>query len=105
MPHVEYLAVLAGGWSALVWTDCRYAGILRQWRRLLVVVALNLSLFLACGYWRSDPRRVIGVWPLPGVPVEELLLLAMVTYASLVLWRIAMTVRRRAPAEMKVKSR
>jgi lycopene cyclase domain-containing protein len=101
--HVEYLAILLAAWASLALTDVRYAGVWRCWRRLAAVIALNLVLFLSWdslgfhrGYWRSDPRRVAGLWPLPGVPVEEFVLLAMVTYAAVVLWRIAQhgTVRR-----------
>ncbi|MHB8577162.1 MAG: lycopene cyclase domain-containing protein [Dehalococcoidia bacterium] len=110
MSHVEYLAILAAGWASLLWADRRYAGVLRQWRRLLSIIALNLTLFLTWdsvgvhrGYWRSDPYRVLGIWPLPGVPIEELILLAMVTYASLVLWRIASTAGRRAVAEAPMR--
>lgn len=102
MQHGEYLAVLAAGWTALVWVDRRFGTrVLGDWR-LVVVVAVNLVLFLGWdslgvhrGYWRSDPRRVLGLWPLPGVPVEELVLLAMISYAAIVLWQLACVLRPR----------
>lgn len=96
MAHVEYALLLTGGWASLVWVDVYFGvGVLRGWRRLLAVLAVCLALFLGWdslgvqrGYWRSEPARVLGVWVLPGVPIEEVALLAMVTFASIVLWRL-----------------
>ncbi|HZQ36397.1 MAG TPA: lycopene cyclase domain-containing protein [Dehalococcoidia bacterium] len=96
MAHVEYLLLLCAGWGSLLWVDRRYGtGVLRCWRRLLPTLAICLGLFLAWdslgvhrGYWRSRPSRVLGIWILPGVPIEELLLLSMITFASIVLWRL-----------------
>ncbi len=102
MAHVEYLLLLGAGWCSLLWVDRRYrTDVLRQWRRFLVVLAVCLALFLGWdslgvhrGYWRSLPNRVIGVWMLPGVPLEEVVLLSMITFASIVLWRLVNGARR-----------
>jgi len=99
--HVEYLFLLAGGLLSLVWVDSHYrTRVLRQWRRLAVVETVVLLLFLGWdsfgvhrGYWRSRPERVAGLWPLPGVPVEEFVLLAMIGYGAIVLWRLVQTIR------------
>ncbi len=99
MAHIEYLLLLAGGLLSLVWVDSHYrTEVLRQWRRLAVVEAVVLLLFLGWdslgvhrGYWRSRPERVAGLWPLPGVPVEEFILLAMIGYGAIVLWRLVLS--------------
>ncbi|SRR5579871_266041 len=96
MAHVEYLALLGAGWGSLLWVDWRFRlGVLRCWRRLLATLAVCLTLFLGWdslgvhrGYWRSRPERVLGLWVLPGVPLEEVILLAMITFAAIVLWRL-----------------
>jgi lycopene cyclase domain-containing protein len=96
MAHVEYLLLLCAGWGSLLWVDRRFGtGVLRRWRRLLATLAVCLALFLGWdslgvhrGYWRSRPQRVLGIWVLPGVPLEEVVLLAMITFASIVLWRL-----------------
>jgi lycopene cyclase domain-containing protein len=96
MAHAEYLLLLCAGWGSLLWVDRRCGtGVLRCWRRFLPTLAICLGLFLAWdslgvhrGYWRSRPSRVLGIWILPGVPVEELVLLAMISFASIVLWRL-----------------
>lgn len=109
MAHVEYFFILVCGWIALLCVDAHYrVGVAARWRRLCIVELLTLMFFLGWdslgvhrGYWRTRPERVIGVWPLPGVPVEEFVLLAMITYAAVVLWRLITVVRPRvrAPAE------
>lgn len=96
MAHVEYLLLLCAGWGSLLWVDWRYGtGVLCCWRRLLATLAICLTLFLGWdslgvhrGYWRSRPERVLGVWILPGVPLEEMILLSMITFAAIVLWRL-----------------
>jgi len=88
--------LLCAGWSSLLWVDRHFAvGVLRCWRRLLPTLAVCLALFLGWdslgvhrGYWRSRPERVLGFWVLPGVPIEEVILLSMITFASIVLWRL-----------------
>jgi len=105
--HGEYLAILAGAWLSLLWVDGRYGtGVRRRWRRLLVVEVVTIALFLAWDslgvhrhYWRSEPGRVVGIWPLPGVPLEELILLTMITYGAVVLWRLIDVVQRRSAGE------
>jgi lycopene cyclase domain-containing protein len=96
MAHVEYLSLLLAGVLSLLWVDQHYrTHVFRQWRRLAVVEAVVLVLFLSWdslgvhrGYWRSRPERVAGLWPLSGVPVEEFVLLAMIGYATIVLWQL-----------------
>lgn len=96
MAHVEYLLLLGAGWGSLLWVDRSFGtGVLRCWRRLLATLAVCLPLFLGWdslgvhrGYWRSRPARVVGVWVLPGVPLEEIVLLSMITFAAVVLWRL-----------------
>jgi lycopene cyclase domain-containing protein len=103
MAHVEYLLLLLLGWCSLLWVDHRYGcGVLRHWRRFGVVLAVCLTLFLGWdslgvhrGYWRSEPGRVLDVWVLPGVPVEEVVLLSLIVYASIVLWRLLCALPRR----------
>ncbi len=97
LAHIEYLVLLAGGWLSLLWVDLHYGtGVLASGRRLLIAEAVTLSVFLAWdslgvhrGYWRSRPERVVGLWPLPGVPIEEFILLAMIAYGAIVLWRLS----------------
>ncbi len=106
LAHVEYLMLLAGGWLSLLWVDFRVRlEVIATGRRLVIVEAITLSLFLAWdslgvhrGYWQSRPERVVGLWPLPGVPIEEFVLLAMITYGAIVLWRLSAHLTRRDDA-------
>ncbi len=107
--HAEYLILLIAGWLSLLWVDLHYGTeVLASGRRLFIAEGITLSIFLAWdslgvhrGYWRSRPARVVGLWPLPGVPVEEFLLLAMITYGAIVLWRLSaiLTGRSEAPGQ------
>jgi lycopene cyclase domain-containing protein len=98
--HVEYAVLLAFAWASLIWADLRFdLGVLRRRRRLLGTLAVCLPLCLLWdsigvhfGVWASDPARVLGLWPLPGVPIEELFLLALIVYAAIVLWQVVQRV-------------
>lgn len=97
MSHVEYALLLALCWASLVWTDLHFSlDVLRRPRRLAGTLAICLvacllwdSLGVHRGYWSSNPARVLDVWVLPGVPLEEPFLLALIVYAAIVLWQIA----------------
>lgn len=96
MSHVEYAMLLAAAWVSLLWTDLHFSiGVLRQRRRLALTLVVCLvacliwdSVGVHRGYWSSNPQRVVGIWVLPGVPLEEPFLLALIVYASLVLWQM-----------------
>jgi lycopene cyclase domain-containing protein len=96
MEHAEYVLLLGVGWGSLLLVDRRFGtGVSMRWRRLLPVLLVTVASGLAWdsvgvhrGYWRSDPGRVLGIWPLPGVPIEEFLLLGLMGFAAIVLWRL-----------------
>ncbi|GIF95303.1 lycopene cyclase domain-containing protein [Catellatospora citrea] len=76
-----YLAVLLGCLLCALWLEpVLRVGVLRQWRRLLVVAVPVVLVFgawdlaaIAAGHWSFDHRQVLGVWLPGGMPLEELL--------------------------------
>jgi lycopene cyclase domain-containing protein len=108
MAHLEYALLLAAAWASVLWTDLHFGlGIARQRRRLLGTLAVCLAFCLAWDslgvhqdIWSSNPHRVLGIWVLPGVPLEEVFLLGLIVYVSIVLWQIA----QRSWAAGKTKS-
>ncbi|MEU8074105.1 lycopene cyclase domain-containing protein [Catellatospora citrea] len=76
-----YLAVLLGCLLCALWLEpVLRVGVLRQWRRLLVVAVPVVLVFgawdlaaIAAGHWSFDHDQVLGVWLPGGMPLEELL--------------------------------
>ena len=103
--HIEYAVLLVFAWLSLIWADLRFdLGVLRQPRRFAATLAICLPLCLIwdsigvhVGVWASAPARVLGLWPLPGVPIEECFLLALIVYAAIVLWQVVQRIGNRAP--------
>lgn len=84
--RLTYLAVLSGCLLCALWLEpVLKVGVLRQWRRLLLVAGPVLAVFVtwdvfavAAGHWSYDPRQLIGVWLPGGLPLEELLFFLVV---------------------------
>ncbi len=86
MAHLTYLAVLAGCLLGALWLEpVLRVGVLRRWRRLLLMLVPVVLVFgawdlagIAAQQWSYDPAQTIGVL-LPGrLPVEELLFFIVV---------------------------
>jgi lycopene cyclase domain-containing protein len=86
MGHLTYLAVLATCLVAALWLEPLVrVGVLRRWRRLVLVLTPVAVLFaawdiaaIAAGQWSFDPKLTTGL-VLPGhLPVEELLFFLVV---------------------------
>jgi lycopene cyclase domain-containing protein len=86
MRHLTYLGVLAVCLASALWLEpVLRIGVLRQWRRLLLTVALVAVVFsawdiaaIAAGHWSYDPAQVTGI-TLPGrLPLEEVLFFLVV---------------------------
>jgi lycopene cyclase domain-containing protein len=89
-----YLAAILGSFAGVVLLDRRYQLGLRS-RPTLVAVAVVQVAFLAFdllgaarGWFASNPDWVIETW-LPGIPLEEPLLLAFITLWAITLYRLA----------------
>jgi lycopene cyclase domain-containing protein len=86
-----YLAVLLGCLLCALWLEpVLRVGVLRQWRRLLLVAVPVLAVFVAwdlaavrAGHWSFDHGQVLGVWLPGGLPLEELLFFLVVPLCAI----------------------
>jgi lycopene cyclase domain-containing protein len=86
MGHLTYLGVLVACLVAALWLEPLVrVGVVRRWRRLVLVVVPVAAVFaawdiaaIAAGQWSFDPRQTTGL-RLPGrLPIEELLFFLVV---------------------------
>jgi hypothetical protein len=89
-----YLAAILGSFAGVGLLDRRYQLGLRSRPTLVAVVVVQVA-FLAFdllgagrGWFSSSPDWVIATW-LPGIPLEEPLLLAFITLWAITLYRLA----------------
>ncbi|GAA2391531.1 hypothetical protein Cme02nite_13350 [Catellatospora methionotrophica] len=86
-----YLAVLLGCLACALWLEpVLRVGVLRQWRRLLLVAVPVVLVFgawdllaIAAGHWSFDHAQVLGVWLPGGMPLEELLFFLVVPLCAI----------------------
>ena len=86
-----YLAVLLGCLLCALWLEpVLRVGVLRQWRRLLLVAVPVVLVFgawdlaaIAAGHWSFDQNQVLGVWLPGGMPLEELLFFLVVPLCAI----------------------
>jgi lycopene cyclase domain-containing protein len=103
VPHLTYLAVLAGCLAGALWLEpVLRVGVLRRWRRLvltLVPVALVFAAWdvaaIAARHWSYDPGQTTGI-RLPGrLPLEELLFFLVVPVCAVLGYEAVRKVLRR----------
>jgi lycopene cyclase domain-containing protein len=100
---VTYLAVLGGCLVSALWLEpVLRVGVLRQWRRLALTLALVAAAFLAwdlaavaAGHWSFDDRQTIGVWLPGGLPLEEALFFVVVPLCAVLGFEAVRTVLAR----------
>jgi lycopene cyclase domain-containing protein len=98
-----YLAVLLGCLLCALWLEpVLRVGVLRQWRRLLLVAVPVLAVFvawdlaaIAAGHWSFDHDQVLGVWLPGGMPLEELLFFLVVPLCAILGYEAVRTVLAR----------
>jgi lycopene cyclase domain-containing protein len=98
-----YLAVLLGCLLCALWLEpVLKVGVLRQWRRLLLVAVPVLAVFvawdlaaIAAGHWSFDHDQLLGVWLPGGLPLEELLFFLAVPLCAILGFEAVATVLRR----------
>ncbi|BCB82613.1 hypothetical protein GCM10022251_66640 [Phytohabitans flavus] len=91
MPHLTYLAVLAGCLAGALWLEpVLRVGVLRQWRRLLLTLVPVVAVFvvwdllaIAAGHWTFDPAQTTGVVFPGGLPLDELLFFVVVPICAI----------------------
>jgi lycopene cyclase domain-containing protein len=91
MRHLIYVAVLGGCLVAAVWLEpVLRLGVFRQWRRLLVTLAVVATAFCAwdiaaidAGHWRYDRRQMLPVTLLGHLPLDELLFFLVVPLCTI----------------------
>ncbi|GAA1413480.1 lycopene cyclase domain-containing protein [Catellatospora coxensis] len=95
-----YLAVLLGCLLCALWLEpVLRVGVLRQWRRLLLVAVPVVLVFgawdllaIAAGHWSFDHGQVLGVWLPGGMPLEELLFFLVVPLCAILGFEAVRTV-------------
>ena len=101
--NFTYLAVLTGCLAGALWLEpVLRVGVLRQWRRLLLTLAVVVLVFgawdlaaIAAHQWWYDPGQTTGV-VLPGrLPLEELLFFAVVPLCAILGYEAVRKVLRR----------
>jgi lycopene cyclase domain-containing protein len=104
MRHLTYLGVLALCLGCAIWLEpVLRLGVLRQVRRLLVVLVPVAMVFVAwdiaaisAGHWFYDAGQLIGV-TLPGrLPLEELLFFLVVPVCAILALEAVRTVTGRS---------
>ena len=98
-----YLAVLLGCLLCALWLEpVLRVGVLRQWRRLLLVAVPVMAVFaawdlaaIAAGHWSFDHAQVLGVWLPGGLPLEELLFFLVVPLCAILGYEAVRTVLAR----------
>jgi lycopene cyclase domain-containing protein len=100
--RLTYLAVLAvivlgSGWLEVV----LHTRVYRRWRRLLltvlpvaVVFALWDGAAVAAGQWTFAADKILGVVPLAGLPLEEMLFFVVVPVAAVLTLEAVRSVKR-----------
>ncbi|PXY35701.1 lycopene cyclase domain-containing protein [Prauserella flavalba] len=88
--HLHYLLVLAACLAVTLPLEFLGAGVYRRPRRLVRAVLPAAALFagwdlaaIAGGVWHIDPRYTLGVYVLPGMPLEELLFFVVIPLCGL----------------------
>jgi lycopene cyclase domain-containing protein len=99
--HLSYLGVLlavalGSGWLEVVVRT----RVLVRTRRLALTIAPVLAGFtlwdayaVSAGHWTFDPARILGLQPVAGLPVEELLFFVLVPLASILTLEAVRSVR------------
>jgi lycopene cyclase domain-containing protein len=99
--HYSYLAVLAAIVLGSVWLEVVVrTRVLVRARRLVLTLAPVLMVFLcwdaaavAAGHWAFDVNRTLGIEPVAGVPIEEILFFVVVPLASVLTFEAVRAVR------------
>ncbi len=101
MDRYAYVAVLAGVLLGSLWLEVvARTRVLRRPRRLVLSVAPVLLVFVVwdayaidSGHWTFDADHVLGLEPIAGVPIEELLFFVVVPLASILTLEAVRSVR------------
>jgi len=100
---VAYLAALAFSLAGLVVLDWRHRiALFHHAGRTLATVGIGVAFFLVWDlvgvglgiFFRGDGPYLSGLQIAPEVPIEEVVFLTLLTYLTLLVWRVA---ARRAP--------
>ncbi|MFL6182384.1 MAG: lycopene cyclase domain-containing protein [Actinomycetes bacterium] len=101
MERYSYLAVLAAVLLGSLWLEVvARTRVLRRARRLVLSIAPVLLVFavwdayaIDSGHWTFDAGHVLGLEPIAGVPIEELLFFVVVPLASILTLEAVRSVR------------
>ena len=91
MQRYSYLATLVGVLLASTWLEVVVrTHVLQRTRRLVLSILPVLLVFLiwdayaiGAGHWTFDPERLLGLEPIAGIPIEEMLFFIVVPLASI----------------------
>jgi lycopene cyclase domain-containing protein len=102
MARLSYVAILAFVMLGCLWLEVALrTRVFRRWRRLLLSIVPVVLVFFAWdayavaqGHWHFDLDRILGVYVLGSVPLDEILFFVAIPLASILTLEAVRSVNR-----------